>query len=190
MSRPATSFDAARREQIETWVRPLYVDLDGVDAFDAVGRRRALARRLLGQTAVDEEYLELLLLFHDTVKPLGSTAPGSRWWLFLRNLGIEETVLRRLAKGLEAWRESPRRPEEEALHDAELLERVGIAACARRLWLAGRKRVEFSRALASLDPGPVPALFRTDEARLRAEEGRRAVQEWLERLRQAAEDWR
>ena len=180
------SLDAARRAQIETYVRPLYVELDGVDSFHRVDRRRRLARGLVVDDTIDEPYLELLLLFHGTVKSLGSTEPGGRWWLFLRNLGVEEALLRRVAAGLGRWRETPSGPEEEALHDAELLESVGVAACARRLWTAGRKRVDFARALATLDAGPAPERFRTPEGRRRAARGRESAEEWLTALRRAA----
>lgn len=180
------TLDGSRRERIETYVRPLYVELDGLDTFSSVDRRRQLSRRLLGEAAIDEEYLELLLLFHGTAKSLGSTGPGGRWWLYLRSLGVADAMLQRVSHGLGRWRESPRGLEEEALHDAELLESVGVVASARRLWWAGRKRVDFFRVLSTLDAGPVPERFRTLEGKRRAAQGRDAAKAWLESLRAAA----
>lgn len=179
------SLDPARRAQIESYVRPLYVELDGVDTFESVSRRGDLTRSLVGESKIDHDYLELLLLFHGTVKRLGSTDPGGRWWLFLRHLGLSESMLHGVSRGLTRWRDDPRGPEEEALHDAELLEEVGVAACARRVWWAGRKRLAFSRALSTLDPGPDPERFKTVEGRRRAVERREAALAWLDGLREA-----
>ena len=87
------SLDEERRRQIETWVRPLYVELDGVDTFDVVARRSSLVGSLLDESlldggSIDEVYLELLLLYHGTAHRIGSTDPGGRWWLFLQGLGL------------------------------------------------------------------------------------------------------
>ncbi len=180
------SLPASLRRQIESWVRPLYIELDGVDAFDTVERRGGVVRDLLESSEVDNEYLELLLLFHGTVKSLGSTDPRSRWWLFLRGLGLADERILRLSQGLSRWRESPQGPEEEALHDAELLEEVGIVATAQRIWRAGRKRFVLARALATLDAGPVVERFRTAEGRRLAGERRAEAEVWIETLRSAA----
>ncbi len=178
------------RAQIEGWVRPLYVELDGVDTFPVVERRAARVEQLLAAdgNSGDAEYLELLLLFHGTVKGLGSTDPRGRWWLFLRGLGIPDERIHRLARGLSRWEESPQGAEEEALHDAVLLEEVGILAAASRIWRAGRKRVAIARAVSTLDGGPVPERFRTSEGRRVAGERRAAAEAWISTLRTDAAD--
>jgi len=184
-----------RRRQIESWVRPLYVELDGVDTFGVVTRRSSLVESLLDADllaagSIDEEYLELLLLYHGTAQRIGSTGPGGRWWLFLKGLGLSDAELRRLSVGLSRWRDAPRGSEEEALHDAVLLEDVGVGACARRLWWAGRKRIAFERSLSALDAGPVAERFKTTRGRHLAVVRSRAARAWLEELRDsvAAED--
>ncbi len=176
------------RAQIESWVRPLYAELDGVDTFPVVERRAARVARLLDGEAVDEVYLELLLLFHGTVKGLGSTDPRGRWWLFLRGLGIADVRIHHLSQGLARWEESPAGPEEEALHDAVLLEEVGVLAAASRIWRAGRKRVALTRAVSTLDAGPVPERFRTAEGRRLARRRRAAAEAWISTLRADALD--
>jgi hypothetical protein len=180
------SLAAGTRRQVERFVRPFYVELDGVDTFETVARRSELVSRLLDGRPVDAEYLDLLLLFHGTVKRLGSTAPGSRWWLFLRGLGLADELVGRLAIGLGRWRDAPAGPEEEVLHDAELLEEVGVVACARRIWRAGRKRVDLARALSTLEAGPPAARFRTELGRRLATERAADAAEWIEILRRAA----
>ena len=184
------SLDEECRRQIESWLRPLYVELDGVDTFGVVGRRSHLVESLLEEGlldggSIDEQYLELLLLYHGTAQRIGSTDPGGRWWLFLKGLGLSDAKLRRLAVGLSRWREAPRGGEEEALHDAVLLEEVGVGACARRLWWAGRKRVAFERSLTALDAGPVPERFKTSRGRDLAASRSQAARAWLEELRDA-----
>ena len=179
------SLAPSTRREIESYVRPLYVELDGIDTFGNVERREAVVGGLLGEREADREYLELLLLFHGSVKSLGSTDPRGRWWLLLRGLGIPEQMIRRLSIGLGRWREDPRGPEEEALHDAELLEQVGVVACAQQLWRAGRKRVALPRAVSTLNAGPAPERFKTSEGRRLAAAGRGATQAWIDVLRQA-----
>lgn len=182
------SLEGPHRLKIESWVRPLYVELDGVDTFDRVVRRHALAMDLLdGDEAADEELLELLLLFHGPGRRLGSTEPRGRWWLFLRGLGFAEPRLRQLSAGLARWQVAPQTVEEEVLHDAVLIEEVGIAACAQRLWQAGRKRVPLTRALAVLDPGPVAERFKTVAGRRLASARHEAAEAWIGELRRGVE---
>jgi len=51
------SLEAAGRAQIESYVRPLYVELDGVDTFECVARRGSLAGSLLAESKIDDDYL-------------------------------------------------------------------------------------------------------------------------------------
>jgi hypothetical protein len=175
---------ADTRQRVEQFVRPLYAGLDGVQTFDRVERlRRHVGILREGVPGVDEELLELLILFHGAVDRLGSLAPGGRLDLFLRGLDLPEDLIRRARTALGRFRDDPRGPEEGLLHDALLLESAGVAATAERLMAAGKKRVPLSRALAQLDPGPAAERYKTSRGAALGGERRREAQEWIEILR-------
>ena len=171
------------RQSVEQLVRPLYAGLDGVQTFDGVERLRARLALLKEGTAVDEDLLELLLLFHGAVERLGSLAAGGRLDLFLRSLDLPENLTRRVRAGLGRFREDPRGTEEELLHDALLLEAAGVAAAAERLMAAGKKRTPLARALVHLDPGPAPERYRTVRGAALGAARRREAEEWIAELR-------
>lgn len=172
------------RQRVEQLVRPLYTELDGVQTFDRVERlRRHVGTLREGGPAIDEELLELLLLFHGAVDRLGSLASGGRLDLFLRGLDLPEDLIRRVRTGLGRFRDDPKSPEEGLLHDALLLESAGVAAAAERLMAAGKKRVPLPKVLAQLDPGPAAERYRTSRGAALGAERRREAQEWIELLR-------
>lgn len=178
--------DPGVRRQAEQFVRPLYAGLDGVQTFGQVERLRtrvAAIRGSIGGSAIDEDLLELLLLFQGAVDRLGSLAPGGRLELFLKGLGLADDLVRRVRAGLGRLREDPRAPEEELVHDALLLESAGVIATVERLMAAGRKRTPVARALAQLDPGPAAERYRTPGARALGAERRREAERWIEELR-------
>jgi hypothetical protein len=171
------------RRQVEQLVRPLYAGLDGVQTFGQVERLRARVAAVRGSMTIDEDLLELLLLFQGAVDRLGSLAPGGRLDLFLKGLGLADALVRRVRAGLGRLREDPKGPEEELVHDALLLEAAGVVAAAERLMAAGRKRTPVARALAQLDPGPAAERYRTPLARELGSERRREAERWIEELR-------
>ena len=171
------------RQRAEQFVRPLYAGLDGVQTFDRVERLRARLAVLREGIAVDENLLELLLLFHGAVDRLGSLAAGGRLDLFLRGLDLPEDLARRVRAGLGRFREDPRGLEEELLHDALLLESAGVVAAAERLMAAGKKRTPLARALAQLDPGPPAERYRTARGAALGAIRRREAEEWIAGLR-------
>ena len=148
------------RRRLEQYVKPLYSGLDGVQTFDRVGRLRshvAALRERAGKTAdetIDELLLEILLLLHGVVDRLGSLSAGGRLDLFLKGLGLPDELVRAARNGAGRLHDDPRRPEEELVHDALLLESTGVVATVERLMAAGKKRVALVRALAQLHPGP------------------------------------
>ena len=177
------------RQRVEQLVKPLYAGLDGVQTFDRVARLESHIQILReGMPVVDEDLLELLLLFHGAVDRIGSLAPGGRLDLFLRGLDLPEDLVRRVRTALGRFREDPRGPEEGLLHDALLLESAGVAAAAERLMAAGRKRVPLSKALAQLDPGPPAERYKTSRGAALGGERRREAQEWIESLRRTVAD--
>lgn len=180
--------DPALRQEIERFVRPLYVGLDGAGSFDRVGRLRRQVAALAaaeGRGADDPRLLELLLLFHGVVDRLGSLGPGGRLDLFLRGAGAGEDLSRRLrgALGRLAPGAGPAGVEEALLHDAQLLEGSGVAAAAERLMAAGRRRLPLPRALAQLDPGASPERYRTAAGRRLGAARRAAALAWIEDLK-------
>lgn len=175
--------DPRVRGQAEQFVRPLYAGLDGVQTFGQVERLRARVAQIRSDTPIDEDLLDLLLLFQGAVDRLGSLAPGGRLDLFLKGLGLADDLVRRVRVGLGRLREDPRGPEEELVHDALLLESAGVIATAERLMAAGKKRTPVARALAQLDPGPAAERYRTPGARALGTERRREAERWIEELR-------
>lgn len=175
--------DPGVRRQAEQLVRPLYAGLDGVQTFGQVERLRARIEAIRGEMRIDEDLLDLLVLFQGAVDRLGSLAPGGRLDLFLKGLGLADGLVRRVRSGLGRLREDPRGPEEDLVHDALLLESAGVVAAVERLMAAGKKRTPVARALAQLDPGPVAERYRTPRGRALGAERRREAERWIEELR-------
>lgn len=172
------------RQRVEQLVKPLYAGLDGVQTFDRVARlERHIETLREGVPVVDEDLLELLLLFHGAVDRIGSLAPGGRLDLFLRGLDLPEERIRRVRAALGRFQEDPRGPEEGLLHDALLLESAGVVAAAERLMAAGKKRTLLARALVQLDPGPPPERYKTARGAALGAARRREAEEWIENLR-------
>ena len=98
------------RQRAEQFVRPLYAGLDGVQTFDRVERLRQRVAALAEGLEVDGDLLDLLLVFHGVVDRLGSLAPGGRLDLFLRDLGLADSLARRVRAGLGRIGEDPKGP--------------------------------------------------------------------------------
>jgi hypothetical protein len=179
------------RRSLEQYVKPLYAGLDGVQTFDRVDRLRTHVAALREDpaslsAAVDDLLLEILLLLHGAVDRLGSLGAGGRLDLFLKGLGLPEELARTVRTGLGRFREDPRRPEEELLHDALLLESAGIVATVERLMAAGKKKLALGRALAQLDPGPAVERYRTPRGAALGAARRKDAEGWIEDLRRRA----
>lgn len=175
--------DPAALRQAEQFVRPLYAGLDGIQTFGQVERLRARVAAIREGLPASDDLLDLLILFHGAVDRLGSLSPGGRLDLFLKGLGLDDDLVRRLRLGLSRLREDPRGPEEELVQDALLLESAGVAAAAERLMAAGKKKIVLSRALAQLDPGPPAERYRTPRARELGTRRRQEAEIWIEELR-------
>jgi hypothetical protein len=176
------------RQRAEQFVRPLYAGLDGIQTFDRVERLGARLAVLKEGVSVNEDLLELLLLFHGAVERLGSLGAGGRLDLFLRGLDLPEDLARRVRAGLSRLHQDPRGTEEELLHDALLLESAGVVAAAERLMAAGRKRTPLARALTQLDPGPPPERYRTERGTALGAARRREAEAWVAELRRKVEE--
>ena len=171
------------RQRAEQFVRPLYAGLDGVQTFDRVERLRRRVAGLAEGLDVDGDLLDLLLVFHGVVDRLGSLAPGGRLDLFLRDLGLADSLARRVRAALGRIGEDPKGPEEELLHDALLLEAAGVGATAERLMALGKKRTPLARALVQLDPGPPAERYRTARGAALGAARRQEAETWIADLR-------
>jgi len=174
---------------LQSFLRPLYQDLDGVSRFDDVERVGVIARRLYTPASdADARAFELLLLFHGLGRWLEKVGNLSRAVL---TTGLSETALRAVAASIRHL-DDPSTDAERAVAAALLIDGAGVRGFAERL---SRSRREGSsvqdvvrNALAeAIVPAWVPEtarawLFARHEAR------RDACRQILGEL--ALEDWR
>ena len=125
--------DDALRQRLESFLRPLYQDLDGVSRFDAVERVGAIARQL---HAPRTRAFELLLLFHGLGKWLEKIGNLSRTTLTIP--GLTEDELRQTAASIQRL-EAPVTDEERLLAAAILIDNAGVRGLAERLGRARRE---------------------------------------------------
>jgi hypothetical protein len=144
---------------LQSFLRPLYQDLDGVSRFDEVERVAAIARRLYAPA--DSRAFELLLLFHGLGRWLEKVGNLSRAVL---TTGIPESELRAIAASIRRLND-PSTDAERAVAAALLIDSAGVRGFAERL---SRSRREGSsvqdvvrNALAeSIVPAWVPGIAR------------------------------
>jgi hypothetical protein len=131
------TIDPALRSRLESFLRPLYQDLDGVSRFEEIERVASIARRLY---VVDDRAFELLLLFHGLGRWLEKVGNLSRAVL---TTGLSEPELRQTAASIRNL-ESPSTDAERALAAALLIDSAGVRGLAERL---SRSRREGSSVL-------------------------------------------
>jgi hypothetical protein len=112
---------------LQSFLRPLYQDLDGVSRFDDVERVAAIARRLY--EPVDKRSFELLLLFHGLGRWLEKVGNLSRAVL---TTGIPESELRAVAASIRQL-DDPSTDAERAVAAALLIDGAGVRGFAERL---------------------------------------------------------
>ena len=112
---------------LESFLRPLYQDLDGVSRFDDIERVAAIARRLYAP--VDDRSFELLLLFHGLGRWLEKVGNLSRTVL---TTGVAESELRATAASIRRL-DDPSTDAERALAAALLIDSAGVRGFAERL---------------------------------------------------------
>lgn len=126
----------SNRMDLESYLRPLYQDLDGVDRFDAVQRVARLARRLYTPPAGEARAFELLLLVHGLGRWLEKMGNLSRTSLAVD--GLTEAELRQASASV-ARLGSPETGAERALAAAILIDNAGARGLAERLSRARRE---------------------------------------------------
>ncbi len=171
--------DEALRNRLESFVRPLYQDLDGVSRYEAVERVAAIARRLYAPAGAEQaRELEMLLLFHGLGRWLGKVGNLSRTVLAT---GVSEDELRRTAASIGRLG-APSSDVERAVAAAILIDSAGARGLAERLSRArreGQSIADVIRAELAEDERPEwlspPALALLHERREKRRELCRAI---------------
>ena len=168
--------DAAARREIQDYVRPLAVGLDGVTNYGDVPRMVSAAEAIAdGRGELDSDLVFLLAVFSGQEKWVSRMGHRSRTETFLASLGVAARTVRALFRGLERFETAPVTPEEEVVHDAVRLEAMGAYGIARGLAEAYRERLDILEMADAID--------RAAEAPLRTEAGRRLAEPRRELMR-------
>ncbi|HSP15755.1 MAG TPA: hypothetical protein VLV78_13500 [Thermoanaerobaculia bacterium] len=124
--------DDELRSRLESFLKPLFQDLDGVSRVEDVERIARIARVIHGR---DDRDLELLLLFHALARWLDKVGNLSRTLLAVPGLSEEE--LRRAAASIRRL-DTPSTDVERSVAAAILIDRSGVHGLAQR-FAAGRR---------------------------------------------------
>ncbi len=125
--------DAETRSRLESFLRPLYQDLDGISRWDEVERIARIARSIDRR---DDDTLELLLLFHGLGRWLEKVGNISRTVLTVD--GVDEAALRRTAASIRKL-DAPESDVERVVAAAILIDRSGVRGLAQRFAAARRE---------------------------------------------------
>jgi enoyl-CoA hydratase/carnithine racemase len=182
--------DEARRRRILEFVKPLAAGLDGVTTFGEVERAVAAARRIAGdRDDVDPDRLFLLAAFSGQERWSRQFGHGSRLELFLGSVGVSADEIRELRRALPRFERDPRSPEEEIVHDAVRLERIGAYGIARLVARGHREGMDFAEVADELEAEAARDL-RTPAGRELAAPRRDLMREFARRLREEFEEFR
>lgn len=121
---------------LETFLRPLYQDLDGVSRMDEVERIAAIARRLYTPPPAEARAFELLLLFHRLGNWLEKVGHISRTALAVRD--VSEAELRRTAASI-ARLDAPVTEAERAVAAAVMIDNAGVRGLTEQFTRARRE---------------------------------------------------
>ena len=117
------------RQQLESYLRPLYQDLDGATRMDAVERVGAIARRIHSAGAEDRHF-ELLLLFHGLGRWLEKIGNVTRTVLAVPAIGEDE--LRAVLGSIRRF-DAPESDAERAVAAAILIDGAGVRGLAETI---------------------------------------------------------
>lgn len=122
------------RKRLETFLLPLYQDLDGVSRVADVERVGKIARQL--HESENDDAFELLLLFHGLGKWLEKVGNASRTVIAVG--GITEADLRRTAASIRRL-DNPETAAERAVAGAILIDHAGVRGLALKFASARRE---------------------------------------------------
>ena len=129
----SAAVDAELRARLESFLRPLYQDLDGVSRVEEMERIGTIARRI--HPTGDRDF-ELLLLFHGLGKWLDKVGNLTRTALAVGDL--DESELRRTAVSIRRLA-APETGSERAVAAAVLIDESGVRGLAQRFASARRE---------------------------------------------------
>lgn len=115
--------DRELRRRLESYLLPLYQDLDGASRFEEVERIASIARGLYAPAEGEARSFELLLLFHRLGRWLEKVGHLSRTALSVE--GLSEAELRTTASSI-AHLDTPRTEAEKAVAAAVLIDGAGV----------------------------------------------------------------
>lgn len=168
--------DSATRRQIEGYVRPLAVGLDGVTNYGDVERMVSAAEAVAdGIAGLDADLVFLLAVFSGQERWVARMGHRSRTETFLASLGVPAPTVRALFRGLARFEAAPACPEEEVVHDVVLLEAMGAYGIARGLADAYRERLDILEIAEAIEKAAAAVLLTENGRRLA--EGRKALME-------------
>ncbi|HJQ37594.1 MAG TPA: hypothetical protein VKB93_10675 [Thermoanaerobaculia bacterium] len=122
---------------LQTFLKPLYQDLDGVSRLDEVERIAKIARRLYTPAnAADARAFELLLRFHRLGRWLDKVGNLTRTLLAVD--GLEEAELRRTALSIQRLEESVTEAER-AVAAAVMIDEAGVRGLTEHFTRARRE---------------------------------------------------
>ena len=128
--------DRELRARLESFLKPLYQDVDGASRFEEVERVAKIARRLYTPPSPgDERAFELLLLFHRLGGWMARVGNLSRTVLVV---GLDETELRRTAASIKRLDE-PVTDIERAVAAGILIDEAGVRGLLARFAHARRE---------------------------------------------------
>jgi len=180
--------DSARR-RIEEYVRPLAAGLDGVTRYGDVARVVAACDRIAtGRYDLDLDLLYVQAVFSGQERWMSKIGNASRTEIFLSSLAIPAGTIRALLRGLARFERRPATPEEEIVHDAVRLERMGAYGIARLVAEGHRERSDFSEIAQSIEQAAAERL-RTAAGEELARPRREAMLAFAGQLRSEVEEF-
>jgi hypothetical protein len=181
--------DAATRDRILDYVRPLAVGLDGVTNFGDVARVvRAAEAVAAGRKDLDDDRAFLLAVFSGQERWVSRMGHRSRTELFLASLGIAPREIVALFRSLARFETEPKTPEEEVVHDAVRIDRLGAYGVARSLVEEYRERSDIAETAQAIEEAARVELA-TERGRDLAEPRKAAMRAFAARLRAELEEF-
>ena len=176
--------DEAARRQIEEYVRPLAVGLDGVTNYGDIQRMVSASERIAaGRAGLDADLLFLLAVFSGQEKWVSRMGHRSRTEIFLSSLGVPPKTVQRLFRGLARFETAPATAEEEIVHDVVKLDGMGAYGIARGLADAYRERMDVLEMADAIEESAGAELL-TETGRALAEGRRALMREFARRMRE------